>query len=182
MSTRRRRIRRQTIHLGPSPREKFVAALGAVGVVVFTVFAVWALRPGGFHPAGLSGGIANRQAKATLLVVGTFALLAWAIWYFWNRAREGRPAARSAAPVVVGSILVVAVAAGFVWPDGLLYHYDPPEPIVETPEDIPLPQQTTPTTAAPTTSAAPTTAAPTTAAATSAAPPTTVAETPSTEG
>ncbi len=165
MSTRRRRIRRQTVHLGPSPREKFVAATGAFGVVAFTAFAVWALRPGGFHPAGLSGGIANRQAKATLLIVGTFALLAWAIWYFWNRAREGRAAARPVAASAIGSILVIAVAAGFVWPDGLLYHYDPPEPFVETPEEIPLPQQTTPTTPPPTT-VAPTTVAPTTVAAT----------------
>ncbi len=161
----RRRIRRQTIHIGPSPRDKVIAGLGAAGVVVFTALAVWALRPGGPHPRfghGLTGGIAHRQSKVTLLVAITVIVLASLLSYAYSRVQQGRPLRRSGLIAATAVVLVAAVGAGFAWPGGLLYHWDPPvlPDDLPVPEDtVPLPQQTTVpegSTTAPESTAAPT--------------------------
>jgi hypothetical protein len=143
MSTRRRRIRRTETHLGPSPREKAVAFAAAGGVVALTGLAIWAMRPGAPDFYGLTGGIANRQPKATWLVVLTVAALATAFTVMYRRAKDGMSrrarAGRDDRPVimsVLAGIVVVAVGIGFVWPGGLLRQGPPPiDDIV--PDDLP---------------------------------------------
>ena len=162
MSQRRRRIRRTATPIGPSRRERTIAYLGAAAVVVLTAVTVWALRPGGPQPGNpgqpLTGGIANRQPKATWLVVLTVAaLLGVVVWAARRRANRG---GSQRAWVVSASaiVLIASVTAGFLWPGGLVFHFDPPPAL-----DLP-----TPTTPAPADSSAPTdssaNAAPTTAA------------------
>lgn len=160
MSQRRRRIRRTATPIGPSTREKVAAVVGAAGVVGFTGLAVWALRPGGPHPNfnhPLTGGIGNRQPKATWLVV--LAVLAVVGVLMWARARArdtGAGPTRRLTAAIVAAVLAVTVLAGWFMPGGLLYHYDPPQIAddVLPEEEITLPPDTTiagPTTLGPTT-------------------------------
>jgi hypothetical protein len=138
----RRRGRRVVSVAGPTPRERRIAVFGAVAVVATTVLAVWLLRPGGFHPAGLSGGLANRQPRATWLVVLALAALVGAFAFFRTRRRPGGAFNRRGLAAAGVAILVAAVAAGFVWPAGLLRSYVAPEPFV--PPTVPASSSTGP--------------------------------------
>jgi UDP-N-acetylmuramyl pentapeptide phosphotransferase/UDP-N-acetylglucosamine-1-phosphate transferase len=146
MSPSRAQARRAPARHTHSRREIVTAVLGGAGVVVFTVVAIWLLRPGGSTPG--TGGIAHRQPRATWLVgisllaviVGTIVVL---------RSRKLRRRAKALLPTIIASVLVVAVVVGFVWPGGLLRH--------------PVSFSAPPPGTAPSTDAAPTTAPSTTA-------------------
>ena len=66
-------------------------AVGA-GIVVVTAIVVWLMRPG---PPGIpaTGGIMNRQPRASWLVVGALALFGIAAWFILR----GRPRTRARA-------------------------------------------------------------------------------------
>lgn len=148
MSQRRRRIRRTATPIGPTRRERTIAYLGAAGVVAFTAVTVWALRPGGPQAGNpgqpLTGGIANRQPKATWLLVLTVAALIGAVVWAVRRRADGGGSQRT---WLVGAsliVLIVASTAGFLWPGGLVFHFDPPPTL-----DLPTPTSATPTSATP---------------------------------
>jgi hypothetical protein len=126
---------RRPVHRHRSRRELFTAIGGAVGVVVVTAIMVWLLRPGPSGTQG-TGGLGNRQPRATWLVVITVvALLAFAWWAF---RQQRRWRGRAVIVMAVGGflILLAAVISGFLWPGGLLRHPTPP-PASLSPEDIP---------------------------------------------
>jgi hypothetical protein len=140
--------RRQPLPKQHSRQEIVTAALAALGVVVFTVVAIWMLRPGEPFVPG-TGGIAHRQPRATWLVVGAIALaIAVTVWLLRSRRfANRRPLALSLA---LGIIVVVAVVIGIVWPSGLLRHYQS-----LTPETVPSTAPAPSTTAAGATTTAP---------------------------
>ncbi len=149
--------------------------LASAGVVVLTAVAIWMLRPGSAFSEG-TGGIANRQPRATWLVAGTLVVIAIGIAVVLRSRRWRRHLVASIAVVVVGSV-VVAVVVGELWPGGLLRHYRP----LVSPSDFNT--ETTPSlpsTTAPTATGAP--GATTTPGATTAPAGTTVAPAPTTDG
>ncbi len=101
-------------------------AVGA-GIVAATSLLVWLLRPG---PAGIpaTGGIMNRQPRASWLVFMAIALSAFAAWFILLRGRRTRARAKVLLPVSLGVVLVAAVAGGIMWPGGLLRHAVAPKP------------------------------------------------------
>ncbi len=115
--SQRRKIRRQVVPIGPSTRDKAIAYLGALGVVLATALIVWLLRPGDPDPYGLTGGMANRQPRVTWLVVLSFAAVVGAFVTLHRVARGKYRRHRAWVGVVV---LALAVGAGFAWPGGLL--------------------------------------------------------------
>jgi hypothetical protein len=146
----RTRKQRQQLHTRPRS-EVVLAVLGASAVVVFTVFAIWMLRPGSVAPG--TGGIAHRQPRATWLVAGTVVVLVAGVAYVLQSRRWRRHLVPAIAAVVVGS-LVLAVVVGALWPSGLLEHH----PSLVGPSDF----QTETTPALPTTAPPGTTGATTT--------------------
>ena len=135
---------RRPVHRHRSRRELFTAIGGAVGVVLVTAIMVWLLRPGPSGTQG-TGGLGNRQPRATWLVgITIFALLVFAWWAF---RQQRRWRGRAVIVMSVGGfiILLAAVTGGFLWPGGLLRHPPPSAPAL-SPEDIPTtlpPDQTT---------------------------------------
>jgi hypothetical protein len=102
-------------------------AVGA-GIVAATSLLVWLLRPG---PAGIpaTGGIMNRQPRASWLVFVALVLAASAAWFILFRGRRTRARAKVLLPVSLGVVLVATVAGGFMWPGGLLRHDVAPKPV-----------------------------------------------------
>jgi len=134
----------------------------SAAIVLVTALLVWLLRPG---PPGVpaTGGLMNRQPRASWLVGMAIGIAAGATWWILMRSsRRTRARAKVILPIVLGAILVGTVVVGFVWPGGLLRHD------VAPPKPTPAPTTTTPTSGAPTTvgrtTVAPTTVAPTTSA------------------
>lgn len=121
MSPTSARTRKQRQQLHTRPRSEIVVAvLGASAVVLFTVFAIWMLRPGSVTPG--TGGIAHRQPRATWLVAGTVVVLVAGVAYVLRSRRWRRHLVPAIAAVVVVS-LVLAAVVGALWPSGLLDHY-----------------------------------------------------------
>ena len=101
-------------------------AVGA-GIVAATSLLVWLLRPG---PAGIpaTGGIMNRQPRASWLVFMAIVLAAFAAWFILLRGRRTRARAKVLLPVSLGVVLVATGAGGIMWPGGLLRHDVAPKP------------------------------------------------------
>jgi uncharacterized membrane protein YidH (DUF202 family) len=119
MSPSRAQARRAPARHGRSRREVVTAVLAAVGVVVFTVVAIWLLRPGSGQPG--TGGIAHRQPRATWLVaVSLLAVVVGTILVL--RSRRLRRRAKALLPTIIAVVLLVAIVVGIVWPGGLLRH------------------------------------------------------------
>jgi hypothetical protein len=114
------------------------------GIVVATALLVWLLRPG---PPGTAatGGIMNRQPRASWLVVGAFALAGLATWLILRGNRRTRSRAKVLLPSAFGVVLVVTVAGGFMWPGGLLRHDVAPKPTPTTTTTTTKPGATTTT-------------------------------------
>jgi hypothetical protein len=159
--SRQRRRRQQ--YQAPRSRRELVVAIGAgVFIVAGTALAIWMLRP---------GGIADRQPRATWLValaVGAALVAAYVILRPASRLKADKRVALAGS---LGAILVVAIVAGFAWPDGLVRHT--PKPFAPPPTAAPptsasggtttsAPGASTTTGAGTTTSGATTTVAPTT--------------------
>jgi NhaP-type Na+/H+ or K+/H+ antiporter len=122
----------------------------AAAIVIVTALLVWLLRPG---PPGVpaTGGLMNRQPRASWLVglaIGIAGIATW--WILTRSSRRTRARAKVILPIVLGVVLVATVVGGFLWPGGLLRHD------VAPPKPEPTPSTTTPTRGAPTT-VAPTT-------------------------
>jgi hypothetical protein len=105
-------------------------AVGA-GIVAATALLVWLLRPG---PPGVpaTGGLMNRQPRASWLVVGAIGLAGLATWLILRGSRRTRSRAKVLLPSAFGVVLVVAVAGGFLWPGGLLRHDLAPKAVPPT--------------------------------------------------
>ena len=178
MSPARSKRQAQIIH--KHERADILKAVGvAAAIVIFTAIIVWLLRPG---PPGIpaTGGLMNRQPRASWLVGLAIGAGGLATWWILTRNAKMQARARIILPISLGVILVVAVIGGILWPGGLLRHDVAPAPAPETTTTTTSPAKSTTTavpgttTASPTTAATPTTAAsPTTATPTTAAPPTT---------
>jgi hypothetical protein len=118
------RGRKKVIPKRRDRREIVVAVLSATAVVVVTVFAIWALRPGpSSRFDGGGGGIFNRQPRASWLVILTIVALAIVL----GTAQRGDARWRARRKALLGAgipaVFVLAVVAGFFWPDGLLRKY-----------------------------------------------------------
>ena len=141
-----------------STREIVIAALGALAVVVFTVLAIWIMRPGDALTPG-TGGLAHRQPRATWLVVGAVVFVIVGLVLIFRM-----PKARRRSTWLVPAVVVVAVlgsiVAGVLWPGGLQRHYkSATAPDIPAATTTPRPTGTTAaTTTPPTTAASPTTA------------------------
>jgi hypothetical protein len=133
--------RQQTMHRRER-MEIVKAVVVSAAIVGVTVLVVWALRPG---PAGVpaTGGVMNRQPRASWLVFGAIVVGSIAVWYILRGSPRARRRAKVLLPIALVVVLLATVAAGIAWPGGLLRHEVTPsaEPV---PEPTPLP--TTPTT------------------------------------
>ncbi len=141
MSQRRTRKQRLAPPIEVTKKEKIQAILGVAAVVGFTTLCIWAVRPGAPDYYGLTGGIASRQPKATILVIGSLLAIGISIVMFRKWAADGRGPKRQPWLGVSHLVIVaVALAAGFFWPGGLLRH----RPGTETPNipDITVPPLT----------------------------------------
>ena len=126
-------------------RAEIVTAVGvAAGIVLVTSLVVWLMRPG---PAGTlgTGGLMNRQPRASWLVGAALGLAALSAWWILRVSRRARGHEKVALPVSLGVVVVAAVIGGFAWPGGVLRHDHAPPPPPPT------------TTTAPTTSTSPAT-------------------------
>jgi hypothetical protein len=128
MSSARTR-RTQTLPPRHSRRDVVVAVLVGTGIVVVTALLVWLMRPGDGGPG--TGGLFNRQPRATLLVFLALAAFGLAAWWILRPGSRWRSRAAVALPVAGGVIVVGSIVAGFVWPGGLLRH---PEPVPDLEE------------------------------------------------
>jgi fatty acid desaturase len=142
--------RRRQVRRGASPaqrrdrRETVIAVLAAAGVVAFTLFGIWALRP---HS------LAHRQPRATTLIAVALLVLA-TVAFLWRRPPSPKVARRMRRAGPIG-LPIVAVGAGvlwFVWPGGIIRDYP------HIPSVPPLQQFSNPSTSVP---APPSTTAPT---------------------
>ena len=135
--SQRRRIGREryTIPQKRNRAEVLAAAGGVVAVLVATLVIVWLLRPG---PLPGTGGLAHRQPRATwLLVLSGAAAIGAVAWIRGSRSRIARRP-RVAIPGALALVAVAAVAAGTLWPGGLLRH-PPSLPDLSPVEGLPDP-------------------------------------------
>jgi len=114
-------------------REEIVRAVAvAVGIVIVTAILVWLLRPG---PPGIpaTGGLMNRQPRASWLIGLALGITAFATWWILMRSRpRTRARAKVILPIVVGVVIVTAIIGGVLWPGGLLRHDVAPAPAPPT--------------------------------------------------
>jgi hypothetical protein len=138
--------RKQPVHKLRSRREVWTAVAGAAAVVILTGILLWLMRPGAPGTEG-TGGLANRQPRATWLIVLTVFALAY--WTYWVLKRQRRWREKVIVLLVGGwtFLATASIIAGFFWPGGLLRHPEPPLDISDF-EDLTgttLPTDTTPT-------------------------------------
>jgi len=129
-------------------RGDIVKAVGvAAAIVLATALLVWLLRPG---PAGIpgTGGVMNRQPRASWLIVGALVVGGLVAWFVLRRGSRSRRRARSILSISFVVLIVVTVVVGFVWPGGLLRHDVAPSAVPEPTTNPTTP--TTPTTQRPT--------------------------------
>src|ERR1700690_1004385 len=121
------RSKRQPVPHRHSRADIGKAVAVSAGIVAATALLVWLLRPG---PSGIpaTGGLMNRQPRASWLVVGPIALAGLASWLILRGSRRTRSRAKVLLPSAFGAVLVVAVAGGFMWPGGLPRHDIAPKP------------------------------------------------------
>jgi len=102
----------------------------AAAIVLGTALLVWLLRPG---PAGIpaTGGLMNRQPRASWLI-GTGLIVAGLAAWYTLRSRRTRSRAKIVLPIALGIVLVATVVGGIVWPGGLLRHDVAPKPAPTT--------------------------------------------------
>ena len=111
----RRKVRRSKSDVRPHSRHDVtVATLGAAGVVAFTVFGIWALRP---------GGLAHHQPRATTLVSVSLVLVIMVV-AFAIRPPSPRSARRRRTwvPTFLVIIVVGSTVLWLVWPGGMVRH------------------------------------------------------------
>jgi hypothetical protein len=116
------------------------AVLVSAAIVAVTGVIVWLLRPG---PPGIpaTGGIMNRQPRASWLIVGAIAAGTISCWVILRGHGRARKRAKVVLPIALVIVLLAAIGLGIAWPGGLLRH--DVAPVTEVPE--PEPEPTTPT-------------------------------------
>jgi hypothetical protein len=142
------------------PRAEVIAAVVvAATIVVGTALLIWLLRPGKPGVPG-GGGILSRQPRMTILVVLTAAALATVVYrVLRGRRRSARLSERGALLLGCGVVVVMAVAGGIFWPDGVVKHWPKRPKLAETPTTNSIPVSAS-TTGASTTPVSATTVAP----------------------
>jgi NhaP-type Na+/H+ or K+/H+ antiporter len=113
-------------------RADIVRAIGVAAViVVVTAILVWLLRPG---PPGIpaTGGLMNRQPRASWLIALGLGAAGVATWFILRGSPRTRKRAKVLLPVALGVVLVAVIVGGIVWPGGLLRHDVAPAPVPET--------------------------------------------------
>jgi len=146
------RTRKPVAHLRSRSEIVVAVAVGA-GIVLATVFLVWAMRPGKPGAQG-TGGIMSRQPRVSMfLVLAALVFFAAIMWVLRGRRRPKRVNARTAVLLTVIVVSALVVLASIFWPGGLVHHW-PAQPKVETPPS------TSPATSPPTTLLVGTTAHP----------------------
>ena len=140
--------RRQPLPHHRNRGEIVKAVLVAAGIVGATALLVWLLRPG---PAGVpaTGGVMNRQPRASWLIVGAVVAGGLVSWWVLRRRSRSKRRTRATLTISLAVILVIAVVLGFVWPGGLLRHDVAPPAAQPEPTTTPT-TPTTPTTHGPT--------------------------------
>jgi hypothetical protein len=105
-------------------------AVGAA-IVVVTAILVWLLRPG---PAGIpaTGGLMNRQPRASWLITLGLGAAGVATWFILRGSPRTRKRAKVLLPIALGVVLVAVIAGGMAWPGGLLRHDVAPAPVPKT--------------------------------------------------
>src|SRR5580700_10079462 len=91
-------------------RTDIAKAVGAgAGIVATTALVIWLLRPG---PAGIpaTGGLMNRQPRASWLVGGGLGAAAAASWFILRGRRSMRSRANVLLPAALAVVLVATVA------------------------------------------------------------------------
>jgi amino acid transporter len=141
--------RREPLKLHRFERADIVkAVLVSAGIVIVTAILVWMLRPG---PAGIpaTGGLMNRQPRASWLIFSAIAAGSIACWMVMRGGPRTRKRAKVILPIALVIVLLATIGAGIAWPGGLLRH--DVAPVTE-----PAPEVTT-TTTPPTTPSTPST-------------------------
>jgi hypothetical protein len=143
--------RRQPLPQHRNRGELVKAVLVSAAIVAATAVVVWLLRPG---PPGVAatGGVMNRQPRASWLVVGTLAAGGAAAYWVLHRKNRNKRRTRATLTIAFAGILVAAIVLGFVWPGGLLRHDVAPPTAQPEPTTTPT-TPTTPTTHLPATGA-----------------------------
>jgi hypothetical protein len=120
-----RQRRRRQQYQSPHSRADIVTAVSvAVGIVAVSALMIWLLRP---------GGLADRQPRSSWLIglaLGLALVAAYLVLRPTSRFKRDRRLNLGGA---LGIILIVALAAGFKWPGGLLRHPLKIPPVVTTP-------------------------------------------------
>lgn len=137
--------RRQPLPHRRSRADIMKAAGAGAAIVLATSLLIWLLRPG---PVGIpaTGGVMNRQPRASWLIVGALAVGGLAAWFVLRRG--GRRRARAMLAISFAVIIGITVVVGIIWPGGLLRH-DVAPPAEPEPTTTPTTTPTTPTTTKP---------------------------------
>jgi hypothetical protein len=140
-----------------SRREVATAVGVALAIIVGTALAIWLLRPGDTGVPG-TGGIANRQPRATWLVGGAILVGIVAVALIMSNPKYRRHK-KAAIPAAIAIVLVVAIVVGIMWPGGLLRTYEvaEPPPPLSVPSSPQAPEPSATTAPVGTTGATPTT-------------------------
>ena len=87
------------------------AVLVSAAIVAVTAVIIWMLRPG---PAGIpaTGGIMNRQPRASWLVFAAVVVGVIACWYILRGSPRARRRAKVLLPIALVVVLLGAVGAG----------------------------------------------------------------------
>ncbi|HEV7524994.1 MAG TPA: hypothetical protein VGP92_08515 [Acidimicrobiia bacterium] len=122
--------RKQFVQARPRA-EVFAAVAVGTGIVVATALLIWLIRPGSPGVPG-EGGLLSRQPRVTILLVLSAIALASFVSFILRRRHPPRIGTRGALAVGTAGVVVLAVAAGIFWPDGVVRHW-PKRPKLITP-------------------------------------------------
>ena len=132
------RSKRQPVPHRRSRREIVTAVAVSAGIVIATAVLVWLLRPG---PAGIpaTGGLMNRQPRASWLIGMAIGAGFVATWFIMRGKGKARARAHIVLPIVLSVLLIAAVVGALLWPGGLLRHdvAPTPAPTTTTPKSTP---------------------------------------------
>jgi hypothetical protein len=136
------------------PRSEVVVAVVVGAAIVFgTILLIWLLRPGTPGVPG-QGGLLSRQPRITILVVATAIALGGVVYrVLTHHRRSARLSQRASLLLGSGVVLVLAVAGGIFWPNGVIRHWPKRPTLADTPPTATAPVSATtaktPTTIAP---------------------------------
>src|SRR5262245_22542506 len=124
MSPKTATRRKQPVPKMRERREVMIAVGGAVAIVAGTILLIWLMRPGAAGTEG-TGGILNRQPRASWLVGVTLVAAIAFLWWALSKQRDWR--GKFIILFLGGWVLLglAALLAGILWPGGLLRHTTP---------------------------------------------------------